>query len=242
MSNPSEKEKNLNPGDRPRMMSVTWIPDQFVDEINTRIIMYVNDSLQSEQVLRRFEDLKNEIVTFYRDVVSDLSAIENQWTNAIKSDGFGKKERNEDAIYLSDIPLPIKIPLVALSVLGMIGVAVLAVLVSPVLLVGFLVLGRDERKKQIIDEVYNQHQAKVRDEIRQHLKKNCGNPLNDLVENVTNDLLLTRIKFLENLIKTLSKTRDNILININSLEELKTSVDDMKMSAENIQDVLLDTK
>lgn len=242
MSKESEKDKILNPRDRTPMMNVTWQPSKFVDEINIRIIEYVNNYLQSERVLQRFEDVKNQIVTFYREVSIDLSAMENQWTNAIKNESFGEKKSREDDLNLDDLPLPIKIPVVALSVLGMVGLAVLAILISPVLLTGLLILSRDERKRRIIDEVYNEHQAKVRDEIRQHLKKNCGEPLNDLVENVTNDLLLSRINFLENLITTLSQTRNKILMNINSLEELNKEVEDMKTSAKDIQVALFDTK
>lgn len=60
----------------------------------------------------------------------------------------------------------------------------------------------------------------------------------DLVENVTKDLLPSRINFLENMIKTLLQTREKILMDMETLEELKKKVDAMKISASKIQAAL----
>lgn len=69
-------------------------------------------------------------------------------------------------------------------------------------------------------------------------KKNCGDPLNDLVENVTKDLLPSRINFLEKMIKTLLQTREKILMDMETLEELQKKVDAMNISASKIQAAL----
>lgn len=237
MSNESGKNIILNPSGGTPMMEVTWHPTQFVNEINIRITEYVNNRLQSEHVLQRFEDVKNEIIRFYREVSIDLSAMENQWTNVLKTESFGEYRR-EEPTDLDDLPLQIKIPMVALSVLAMVAIVAIGIIISPVLVPTLLIMSRDERKRTIIDEVYDQYTAKIRDDIRKHLKKNCGDPLNDLVENVTNDLLPSRINFLENMIKTLLQTREDILMDIKLLEELREKVNAMKKSASEIQAVL----
>lgn len=237
MSEESGKTIILNPPQGTPIMEVTWHPTQFVDEINIRITEYVNNRLQSEHVLQRFEDVKNEIIRFYREVSIDLSAMENQWTNVVKTKSFGEYRRKEPTD-LDDLPLKIKIPVVALSVLAMVAIVAIGIMLSPVLIPTLLFISRDERKRRIINEVYDKHTAKIRDEIRKHLKKNCGDPLNDLVENVTNDLLPSRIIFLENMIITLLRTREKILMDIKSLEELKEKVDAMKISASEIRATL----
>lgn len=238
MSNESGKTIVLNPsGDTP-MMEVTWHPTQFVNEIKIRITEYVNNRLQSEHVLQRFEDVKNEIIRFYKKVSIDLSAMENKWTNVVKTESFGEYRREEPTNDLDDLPLQIKIPVVALSVLVMVAIVAIGIMISPVLIPTLLIMSRDERKKTIINEVYDQYTAKIRDDIRKHLKKNCGDPLNDLVENVTNDLLPSQINFLENMIKTLLETREEILMDIELLEELREKVDAMKMSASEMQAAL----
>lgn len=237
MSKDSEKEIILNPSDGTPMMEVTWHPTQFANEINIRITEYVNNRLQSEQVLQKFEDVKNEIIKFYREVSTDLSAMENEWTNVVKTEGFGEYRREEPSD-LDDLPLQIKIPVVALSVLVMVALAVLGIIASPVLIPTLLIMSRDDRKRTIIEEVYDNYKENIRGEIRKHLQKNCGGPLNDLVENVTKDLLPSRIIFLENMIKTLLQTREKILMDIETLEELKEKVDAMKMSASKIQAAL----
>lgn len=237
MSKDSEKKIILNPSDVTPMIEVKWHPTRFANEINIRITEYVNNRLQSEQVLQKFEDVKNEIISFYREVSTDLSAMENQWTNVVKTESFGEYRR-EGPSDQDDLPLQIKIPVVALSVLVMVALVALGIMVSPVLIPTLLIMSRDDRKRRIIDEVYDKHKDKIRGEIRKHLKKNCGDPLNDLVENVTKDLLPSRIKFLENMIKTLLQTREKILMDMETLEELKKKVDAMKISASKIQAAL----
>lgn len=237
MSKDSEKKIILNPSDVTPMIEVKWHPTRFANEINIRITEYVNNRLQSEQVLQKFEDVKNEIISFYREVSTDLSAMENQWTNVVKTESFGEYRR-EGPSDQDDLPLQIKIPVVALSVLVMVALVALGIMVSPVLIPTLLIMSRDDRKRRIIDEVYDKHKDKIRGEIRKHLKKNCGDPLNDLVENVTKDLLPSRIKFLENMIKTLLQTREKILMDMETLEELKKKVDAMKISASKIQTAL----
>eukprot|EP00105_Crassostrea_gigas_P042790 XP_019926938.1 PREDICTED: uncharacterized protein LOC105338102 [Crassostrea gigas] len=231
MLNESVKEEILNPPGRPKMMEVPWSPSEFVDEINTRITEYVNDYLQSGQVLQRFKDVKNEINSFYKEVSTDISDMEKEWADVVGYQRFFEKYTRIEPTDFVDLPLEIKIPVVAVSVLAIAG----AIIISPVLIPVLLILSRDERKRKLKDEVYNKYTAKIPDEIQKHLKKHCRDPLHDMVENITNDLLPPRVMFLEHLIKTTSQTRDKILMDINSLKELKEKVDAMKRSAAEIQ-------
>lgn len=234
MLDESVKREILNPPRRPEMMEVPWFPSKFVDEINIRITEYVNHHLQSGQVLQRFKDVKNEINSFYKEVATDLSDMEKEWTDVAGYKRFCEKYTRNEPTDFVDLPLEIKIPVVAVSVLAI----AVSIIISPVLIPVALILSRDERKRQLIDEVYNEYTAKIPDEIQKHLKNHCGDPLHDMVEDITNDLLPPRIVFLKHLIKTTSQTRDKILMDINSLKELKEKVDAMKSSAAEIQAAL----
>lgn len=234
MLHESVKKEILNPPRRPEMMEVPWFPSKFVEEINIRITEYVNRHLQSGQVLQRFKDVKNEINSFYKEVATDLSDMEKEWTDVDGYKRFCEKYTRNEPTDFVDLPLEIKIPLVAVSVLAI----AVSIIISPILIPVALILSRDERKRQLIDEVYNEYTAKIPDKIEKHLKNHCGDPLHDMVKNITNDLLPPRIVFLEHLIKTTSQTRDKILMDINSLKELKEKVDAMKSSAAKIQAAL----
>lgn len=80
MSSESGKEHILNPKCRTRMMDVPWTLGFFVEEIKSRINIYIEAFLQSPDVLQKFEDIKNEIIGFYKRVSVDLSSLEADWT------------------------------------------------------------------------------------------------------------------------------------------------------------------
>lgn len=160
--------------------------------------------------------------------------MEKEWADVVGYKRFCEEYTRNKPEDFVDLPLEIKIPVVAVSVLAI----AVAIIISPVLIPVLLILSRDERKRKLIDEVYKKYTAKIPDEIQKHLKKHCGDPLHDKVENITKNLLPPRIMFLEHLIKTTSQTRDKILIDTNSLRELKEKVDAMKRSAADIQAAL----
>lgn len=83
----------------------------------------------------------------------------------------------------------------------MVVFVVFGIMVSLVLILMLLIMSRDDRKRRIIDEVYDKYKDKICGEIWKYLEKNCGDFFNDLVENVIKDLFFFWIKFLENMIK-----------------------------------------
>lgn len=83
MSTSVGKEKVLNPPNRTRIADVNWGTVDFEKEIEVRVDLYVEKYLQSDGVLKIYENIQIEIDTFCEQVISDLSGMENEWIKNI---------------------------------------------------------------------------------------------------------------------------------------------------------------
>lgn len=241
MSSESGKEHILNPKCRTRMMDVPWTLGFFVEEIKSRINIYIEAFLQSPDVLQKFEDIKNEIIGFYKRVSVDLSSLEADWTYVKKHEFSCDKSMGDHSEAFDECPLPLKIAMLAVSIVITAAVAVCLFLISPVLGPALVLMKNDDNKKRkVIDKVYNANMASIRSQIRQHLKERCGNALNLLVEKVSKRLLPNRINAIETMIQQLSDSREEILANIESISYLASRLETMRISAEDLQSILMD--
>lgn len=238
MSSESGKEHILNPKCRTPMMDV---PFGFcVEEIKSRINIYIETFLQSPDVLQKFEDIKNEIIDFYNRVSVDLSSLEADWTYVKKHEfscdnGIGDHFKKFD-----ELPLPLKISMLAVSIVITAAAAVCLLLSSPLLGPAVMLMNTDNAKRVVLDRVYNANMASIRSQIQRHLKERCGNALNLLVKKVSKRLLPNRIHFLETMIQQLSNSREEVLANIESISYLASKLEAMRMSAEDLQSTLMD--
>lgn len=240
MSSKSGKEHILNPKCRTPMMDVPWTSGFFVEEIKSRINIYIETFLQSPDVLQKFEDIKNEIIDFYNRVSVDLSLLEADWTYVKKDEFSCDKSMDDPFKKFNEISLPLKISILAVSVVMTASAAICLLLLSPVLGPGLMLMNTDETKRKIIDNVYDENMASIQSQIQKHLKERCGNYLNLLVEKVSKRWLPNQINSLETMIQQLSDSREEILANIESISYLASKLEAMIISAEDLQSTLMD--
>lgn len=240
MSSESGKEHILNPKCRTPMMDVQWTSGFFVEEIKSRINIYIETFLQSPDVLQKFEDIKNEIIDFYKRVSVDLSSLEADWACVKKHEFSCGKSMADPFKEFNEFPVPLQISILAVSIVITAAVAACLLLLSPVLGPALMLMNTDDAKREVIDRVYNANTASIRSQIKRHLEERSGNALNLLVEKVSERLLPNRIHFLETMIQQLSNSREEVLANIESISYLASKLEAMRMSAEDLQSTLMD--
>lgn len=240
MSSESGKEHILNPKCRTPMMDVQWTSGFFVEEIKSRINIYIEAFLQSPDVLQKFEDIRTEIIDFYKRVSVDLSSLEADWACVKKHEFSCGKSMADPFKEFNEFPLPLQISIIAVSIVITAAVAACLLLLSPVLGPALMLMNTDDAKRKVIDRVYNANTASIRSQIKRHLEERSGNALNLLVEKVSERLLPNRIHFLETMIQQLSNSREEVLANIESISYLASKLEAMRMSAEDLQSTLMD--
>lgn len=226
MSTDEGKDKILNPPGRPPIMEVVWQPRQFAMEIHERVLLYIEHFLKSSEVNEKFVTEKEEIESFYKKLSSELSDLEEDWTviRIFEKDCLTDTNAEMSKASIARVVLatsPIWIPIAA------IGIALVAPLVIPI----FLIMGRDTRKKKVIDEEYNKYRMSIRSHISNELESTCGAFINKLIDRITLDLLPKRIQFLEKMIQQLLDNRRQILANQESLCNLSRKVKVIEKSA-----------
>lgn len=105
--------------------------------------------------------MKNEINLFYKEVLIDILDMEKEWVDVVGYKCFFEKYIRIEFMDFVDFLLEIKILVVVVFVFVIVGV----IIISLVLILVLLILSRDERKRKLIDEVYNKYMVKIFDEI-----------------------------------------------------------------------------
>lgn len=226
MSTDEGKDKILNPPGRPPIMEVVWQPRQFAMEIHERVLLYIEHFLKSSEVNEKFVTEEEEIESFYKKLSSELSDLEEDWTviRIFEKDCLTDTNAEMSNTSIARVVLatsPIWIPIAA------IGIALEAPFIIPI----FLIMGRDTRKKKVIDEEYNKYRMSIRSHISNELESTCGAFINKLIDRITLDLLPKRIQFLEKMIQQLLDNRRQILANQESLCNLSRKVKVIEKSA-----------
>lgn len=241
MSSESGKRHILNPTCRTPMIDVPWTSVFFIEEIKSRINIYIEAFLQSPDVSQKFVDIRTEIIDFYKRVSGDLSSFEADWA-CVKKDEFSNRKSMVDPFKTFDeFPFALKISMIAVSIVITAAVATVCLLLfNPVFVPALMFTNTVDVKREVIDSVYNANIASVRSQIQRHLEERCGNALNLLVNKVSNFLLPNRIHFLETMIQQLSDSREEILASIQSISFLRSKLNAMRTSAEDLQSTLMD--
>lgn len=226
MSTDEGKDKILNPPGRPPIMEVVWQPRQFAMEIHERVLLYIEHFLKSSEVNEKFVTEEEEIESFYKKLSSELSDLEEDWTviRIFEKDCLTDTNAEMSKASIAEVVLatsPIWIPIAA------IGIALVAPVVIPI----FLIMGRDTRKKKVIDEEYNKCRMSIKSHISNELESTCGAFINKLIDRITLDLLPKRIQSLEKMIQQLLDNRRQILANQESLCNLSRKVKVFEKSA-----------
>lgn len=119
---------------------------------------------------------------------------------------------------------PIWLPIAAIGIVLGVAFTGLTIAISPLLVPTILILGRDTRKKKVIDEEYNNCLMSIRSLVSNELESTCGAFINKLIDRITLDLLPKRIQSLEKMIQQLLDNRRQILANQEPLCNLSRKV------------------
>lgn len=236
MSTDEGKESILNPPDRLPIMKVRWIPNKFVNEIDSRVSSYFEQ--QIENAMQKLIQVTKDVGKFYKQTGSELSKIEQEWCDNWNSEieiptcskvVAGKKESVAPIAGLAVVSSPLWIPLFTLEI----GIAIL---LSPVLFPVLKYAMRDEEKQKAIDKVFNARKESIKLKICNHLHEKIGDLALRFVKKVTQDSLPKQIQFLKKVIQNLLESREKILQDREKLIELLERLNQIKKSAEQMLD------
>lgn len=237
MLTPAGKDKVLNPPGHKPIMKIDWQPNVFTEKVQERVKMYVSEYLQTKDVLQKFRKIKDETASFYQKKSSDLSKMETGWTGCTedktsKTPTLSKEDSELSTASFVGIVLatsPLWIPLLATGV----GLTIAA---SPIIFPVVKFLGRDKRKEKLIDEEYRRCLLSIKGLICKELETNQGSVINKFVDRVTDDLILGRIQSLQKMIHQLSKSRSEIISNVDTLSYLAKNIKSIEGSATELLD------
>nr|XP_034331421.1 uncharacterized protein LOC105347673 [Crassostrea gigas] len=229
MSTDEGKDKILNPPGRPPIMKVIWQPRQFAMEIHERVLLYIEHFLKSSEVNEKIVTEKEEIESFYKKVSSELSDMEEGWTviRIIEIECLTDTNAEMSKASIAGAVLattPIWLPIAAIGIALGVAFTGITIAISPLLVPTILIMGRDTRKKKVIDEEYNNCLMSIRSLVSNELESTCGAFINKLIDRITLDLLPKRIQSLEKMIQQLLDNRRQILANQEPLCNLSRKV------------------
>lgn len=231
MSTEEGKTRILNPPNHTPIMKVTWMPSRFSEELHRRFHMFIKDFMQTKYVTQKFQNIQDSIKSFYHEISSNLSEMENVWTYDMPCpwDNFFIRFHDEvDPITLG-LGIFIGVPV-------LVGFAGVAIALSPIIIPTIALLGRDKRKQKVIDEEYNTFKDSVEGPINEHIRLKYSRLLSRSLEIVTDGSVLKRIHYFETLIRTLVQSRAAIIANKESIFLLSKEVKKMIDSVEEIQE------
>lgn len=236
MSTDEGKDKILNPPNRPPIMEVVWQPRLFAMEIHARVLLYIEHLLKSSEVNEKFVTEKDEIVSFYKKVLSGLSHMEEDWTVVGIFEVECHADTNAEMSKASIVGVvlatsPIWLPIAAVGIALVVAFAGVTIAMTPLLVPAIQFMGRDARKKKVIDEEYNNCRMSIRSLVSNELESTCGAFIDKLIDRITLDLLPKRIQSLEKMIQQLLDNRRQILANQESLGNLSRKVKVIEKSA-----------
>lgn len=211
MSTDTGREEILNPQGRTPIMKYDCQSYFFAEQINARVIQYVNNELKSSDVVQMFDNVKKEIASFHERVSSDLTKMEKKWIESRTEEATCKLPKYTD---LADPDIPTA---------SVDGVAALNI------------LGRDAKKKKKIDAEYKKCHDSIRNLIYDAFESSYGCDINNLIDKVTKDMLPKRLHALQKMIQQLSKSREDILENRESLVYLSKKVKAMEESTSDLK-------
>lgn len=224
MSTSVGKEKVLNPPNRTPIAEVNWGTVDFEKEIEVRVDLYVEKYLQSDGVLKIYENIQIEIDTFCEQVISDLSRMENEWIKNIPD--TSSVSLTNAFLLLGLLTSPAW--LAALAV----GFGLVAAAGAGLFFIVGTVLGWFKKKtKEEITNEYDKHLGKIRGKICDHLDKNCGVVIIKLIDKVTEDVLPKKLQTFKTMIQQISESKDEITAN---QKRLKVNADKIRNMEERV--------
>lgn len=212
------KKEILNESNCKPIHEVNWNATDFNREIKRRIDLYVAEHLKSDDVLNRFKNLAEDIKKFRKEVLKDINAIENEWTEIEHS--VEEYKSHLYFIQLGIITSPVWITVLAT------GLSLPAAIVGGVIFAVTSLIKWTRKTDEEIDDEYRKYLKVVTEEMRTLLNKKRGSLIDRMVDNVT-DELSERVSALELRLDNISKKRTQILADQNKIVGLSLKVNTM---------------
>ena len=231
---------------------LSWNPALYSQHVSTCISLFLNNFLQSEEILNKFHDIRKEAESIHMTICLELIKMENDWTDgAVDNSAELDEMTNGDngGVDGNGIPKstivgvafatsPIWIPLLAAGLAICIGAVGLTIALSPVVLPTMAFLNRNERKKKMIDAAYDNCKASVQRLVCNQLNSTYGAVLQKLIDKLIVDLLSRRMDTLNKMGQQLLELRQEILANRDVLVSLAEQVESLEEEATNLQKCL----
>lgn len=221
MSTDLGKCRILNPSDRPPILHLPLKSQSEIHEvIITLVSQYFDRFLRYSNVLKKFKEIREEIVSFYHNTSLELSKMENEWIYDRESEALVCEALVTTSLYLPEFTIEVAVPTVNW-------------------LRSLLPRGSKDRKRKLIDESYNKCMSSIRSSVCNLFDLSYGFVVMDLLNKVTNDLLPKRINCLKKIIIEQSMdAQQKKLGNHQPLQHLANNVKILQESAIELEESL----
>lgn len=212
MSTEEGKYRILNPAGRVSIADTDWNKTNFEGRIKSRVDLYVKNFLPSDAVVSRYKNIAREIESFYDQTIFSIKKIKK---NSVDIHPM-KDEETESFTYLIRLGLissPVWIAALAF------GFGIPAAIIGGCAFAVSSFLGWVSKTPKDIDDEYEKCKSTVPRIIRTHLQKHFAEPLNKMVDSVT-DYLIQRIEAEETRNKQVWDEREKIVANHHLLVKL----------------------
>lgn len=242
MSTDIGKEKILNPEGKTPILEVMYVPGLYCNNTKKRICRYVKKFLKEDAVKKGFEEIKDETIAFSEVVGFEIFKMESGWVNdkrnEVQAQVFQPVEDEQSSgsfwgwFFATSV---IWIPLIAAGFGLFVAFAGVTLALTPVIAPIGAYLGRDARKKKLVDETYDKCKSTVRSTVCNELESNAGVVLLELIDKMTLNSLPRRIQCLHEMICQFQRSRNDILAKRSQLLRLECSIQTMENHVRAIQ-------
>lgn len=233
MSTDEGKDTILNPKNYTPILEKHRFPKVFAEEIKFRVSLYVQNHLQSTEVLRQLEDINEEINRLNKTVSDSLLKMESKWMNTpidIRGNlnysltAAKVRKSNISNVGVMVATSPLWIPLVIAS--------------APVIIPTLIYMNRSETKKRDIELEYASCKDSIRNTVCNDLQSSFGEVALHRVKTLTQELLPKQIQSLEKMVYQLSLSRTEILSSQDLLGKLAIRLKTIEKTVNEIQKYL----
>lgn len=234
MSTDEGKNRILNPAGRVSIADTNWNKTNFAARIKSRIDFYIKHFLQSDAVVRKHQDIVSEIESFYTQTQFSIETIENE---SVDMHPLHDKD-TESFTYLIQLGI-ISSPL-WLAALAL-GFGIPAAIIGGFAFVISSFFGWVSKTTKEIDDEYEKCKSTVPTVIHAHLEKHFAEPINKMVDEVS-EYLLRRIKGTETRNRKVWEEREKIVANRHLLSKLAREVSSLEKTVTSLRRKLELTK
>lgn len=237
MSQTECKHNILNPKDeKPIIKTVKCDEDEISSTVKQRVVNYIKQRLSSQDVRKKFFDLRDEVYLFYEKTSSKITSMEDDWIKKPTLDSATKTliAVNSWAPYVNFAIATSPIWITAAIDIGAAFLGICAV-ISPIALPLWLYrLNINWEKKELIEKYYNQYQRSIEELINNELETNMI--MKKMITNITEEVLPRRLLHLETIINQLSISRTEILANQEKIANLFIKLEVIMKSATSLEE------